>query len=47
VVGGATQLRYGRDGRWWPYRREGGQWVPAGPATDDPAGALAGLSAEG
>ncbi|MGY5126984.1 SWF or SNF family helicase [Streptomyces nigrescens] len=46
VVGGAAQLRYGRDGRWWPYRREGGRWVPAGPATDDPAGALAGLSAE-
>jgi len=47
VVGGAAQLRYGRDGRWWPYRREGGRWVPAGPATDDPAGALAGVSAEG
>ncbi|WP_406214542.1 SWF or SNF family helicase [Streptomyces decoyicus] len=47
VIGGAAQLRYGRDGRWWPYRREGGRWVPAGPATDDPAGALAGLSAEG
>lgn len=47
VVGGAAQLRYGRDGRWWPYRREGGRWVPAGPGTDDPAGALAELSAEG
>ncbi|MGW2629014.1 SWIM zinc finger family protein [Streptomyces chattanoogensis] len=47
VVGGDAQLRYGRDGRWWPYRREGGQWAPAGPATDDPAAALAGLSAEG
>ncbi|MFI9045417.1 SWF or SNF family helicase [Streptomyces sp. NPDC053427] len=47
VVGGDAQLRYGRDGRWWPYRKEGGQWVPAGPATDDPAGALAGLSTEG
>ncbi|MFE0190021.1 SWF or SNF family helicase [Streptomyces sp. NPDC058989] len=46
VVGGDAQLRYGRDGRWWPYRREGGRWVPAGPATDDPAGALAGLSAQ-
>ncbi|MFI6765147.1 SWF or SNF family helicase [Streptomyces sp. NPDC050355] len=45
VVGGEVQLRYGRDGRWWPYRQEGGRWVPAGPATDDPAGALAGLSA--
>ncbi|MFE1172349.1 SWF or SNF family helicase [Streptomyces sp. NPDC058773] len=47
VVGGTAQLRYGRDGRWWPYRKEGGQWMPAGPAADDPAGALAGLSAEG
>ncbi len=46
VVDGDAQLRYGRDGRWWPYRREGGRWVPAGPATDDPAGALAGLSAQ-
>ncbi|WP_006601891.1 hypothetical protein [Streptomyces auratus] len=45
--GGTAQLRYGRDGRWWPYRREGGQWVPAGPAADDPAAAWAVLSAEG
>ncbi|MFH8583802.1 SWF or SNF family helicase [Streptomyces celluloflavus] len=45
VVGGDAQLRYGRDGRWWPYRKERGRWAPAGPATDDPAGALAGLSA--
>ncbi|MFJ6748611.1 SWF or SNF family helicase [Streptomyces sp. NPDC091266] len=42
VIGGDAQLRYGRDGRWWPYRKERGQWAPAGPATDDPAGALAG-----
>ncbi|MFH8573563.1 SWF or SNF family helicase [Streptomyces sp. NPDC017993] len=46
VVGGDAQLRYGRDGRWWPFRKEGGQWAPAGPPTDDPAGALAALSAE-
>ncbi|UQA91676.1 SWIM zinc finger family protein [Streptomyces halobius] len=46
VVGGDAQLRYGRDGRWWPYRKEHSQWTPAGPATDDPAGALAALSAE-
>ncbi|MFE6041154.1 SWF or SNF family helicase [Streptomyces sp. NPDC056452] len=37
-----AQLRYGRDGRWWPYRKERGRWLPAGPADDDPAGALAG-----
>lgn len=36
------QLRYGHDGRWWPYRKDRGRWVPAGPADDDPAGALAG-----
>lgn len=40
--GQGVQLRYGRDGRWWPYREEDGQWVPAGPADDDPAAALAG-----
>ncbi|MGW1846396.1 SWIM zinc finger family protein [Streptomyces sp. NPDC001966] len=42
AVEGDAQLRYGRDGRWWPYRKEGGRWVPAGPADDDPAAALAG-----
>lgn len=43
VAGADVQLRYGRDGRWWPYRRERGRWVPAGPADDDPATALAGV----
>ncbi|MFF7701850.1 SWF or SNF family helicase [Streptomyces lydicus] len=47
VAGGEAQLRYGRDGRWWPYRKEGGRWAPAGPASEDPAGALAALSPEG
>ncbi|MEV5596436.1 SWF or SNF family helicase [Streptomyces sp. NPDC052496] len=41
VVGGGVQLRYGRDGRWWPYVKERGQWAPAGPAAEDPASALA------
>ncbi|MEV5437669.1 SWF or SNF family helicase [Streptomyces sp. NPDC052682] len=41
VVGGTAQLRLGRDGRWWPYRRERGRWVPAGAAAQDPATALA------
>ncbi|MFF3782294.1 SWF or SNF family helicase [Streptomyces sp. NPDC001933] len=45
AVDGGAQLRYGRDGRWWPYRKEGGRWVPAGPADDDPAAALAGSGA--
>lgn len=39
---GAVQLRYGRDGRWYPYRKESGRWIPAGPSDDDPAAALAG-----
>ncbi|MGW4029628.1 SWIM zinc finger family protein [Streptomyces sp. NPDC004838] len=43
VVGAEAQLRLGRDGRWWPYRREKGRWAPAGPGDQDPAGALAGL----
>ena len=42
VVGSDAQLRYGPDGRWWPYAKERGRWVPAGPAEDDPAAALAG-----
>ncbi|MFG3343829.1 SWF or SNF family helicase [Streptomyces sp. NPDC048018] len=42
VVGSDTQLRLGEDGRWWPYRREGAHWAPAGPAEHDPAAALAG-----
>ncbi|MDV9200981.1 SWF or SNF family helicase, partial [Streptomyces sp. Wh19] len=40
AVDSGVQLRYGRDGRWWPYRKESGRWVPAGPADDDPASAL-------
>ncbi|MFD3730140.1 SWF or SNF family helicase [Streptomyces sp. NPDC058632] len=39
--GGLIQLRLGRDGRWWPYRKERGRWVPAGAAAQDPATALA------
>lgn len=34
---GTAQLRYGPDGRWYPYRKESGRWTPAGPADDDPA----------
>ncbi|MBB5118843.1 SWF or SNF family helicase [Streptomyces eurocidicus] len=46
VVGTGAQLRYGPDGRWWPYRREGGHWLPAGPCAHDPATALAELLTE-
>ncbi|SDM41855.1 Uncharacterized conserved protein, contains Zn finger domain [Streptomyces sp. cf386] len=41
VVDTPSQLRLGRDGRWWPYRKERGRWVPAGGAAQDPATALA------
>ncbi|WP_432136102.1 MULTISPECIES: SWF or SNF family helicase [unclassified Streptomyces] len=40
AVGAPCQLRLGRDGRWWPYRKERGRWVPAGEPTRDPATAL-------
>jgi hypothetical protein len=42
-TGEGVQLRYGRDGRWYPYRDSGGEWWPAGPAAQDPAAALAAL----
>ncbi|WP_405861423.1 SWF or SNF family helicase [Streptomyces sp. NBC_00090] len=41
VVGAEAQLRLGTDGRWWPYRKAGARWSPAGPADRDPASALA------
>ncbi|MDJ1133173.1 SWIM zinc finger family protein [Streptomyces iconiensis] len=39
------QLRYGRDGRWYPYRSDGdgAEWWPEGPAADDPLTALSGV----
>ncbi|MEV7422273.1 SWF or SNF family helicase [Streptomyces sp. NPDC091212] len=40
-----AELRYGPDGRWWPYREEGGRWSPAGPGDHDPSAALAALAA--
>ncbi|MDX3745122.1 SWF or SNF family helicase [Streptomyces sp. AK08-02] len=43
VLGAESQLRLGRDGRWWPYRKHGGRWVPAGRAAQDPATALASM----
>jgi uncharacterized Zn finger protein len=39
-----AQLRYGQDGRWYPYREAAdGEWWPAGAPRDDPAEALADL----
>ncbi|SHF12783.1 SWIM zinc finger family protein [Streptoalloteichus hindustanus] len=46
LTGRGLQLRYGRDGRWYPYREESGDWWPAGPPKRDPATALADLDAE-
>lgn len=43
LVGRGLQIRYGRDGRWYPYRDEGGEWWPAGAPQPDPALALADL----
>ncbi|MGW0368840.1 SWIM zinc finger family protein [Streptomyces coeruleorubidus] len=40
VVGVPVQLRLGRDGRWWPYHKARGRWLPAGGAAQDPATAL-------
>ncbi|MGW6413216.1 SWIM zinc finger family protein [Streptomyces vinaceus] len=37
VEGRGTQLRYGRDGRWYPYTKDGTAWWPAGPPDPDPA----------
>lgn len=47
AAGEGAQLRLGEDGRWWPYRRTGDGWVPAGPADRDPAAALTAASVEG
>jgi uncharacterized Zn finger protein len=47
VVGAPSQLRLDRDGRWWPYRKERGRWVPAGGPAQDPATALATAQVQG
>ncbi|GHI97117.1 SWF or SNF family helicase [Streptomyces olivaceus] len=44
VVGAPRQLRLDREGRWWPYREDGGRWVPAGGPARDPATALASMA---
>ncbi|MFJ9446247.1 SWIM zinc finger family protein [Kitasatospora sp. NPDC101235] len=43
LVGSGLQLRYGRDGRWYPYRQEDGRWWPAAAPHHDPAEVLAEL----
>lgn len=44
TVGRDVQIRYGRDGRWYPFRRRSGNWWPAGPPSPDPADTLLDLS---
>ncbi|MCI4146581.1 hypothetical protein [Streptomyces sp. MMS20-AI2-20] len=44
LTGRGLQLRLGRDGRWYPYRRRDDLWWPAGPPSADPAEALADLT---
>lgn len=44
VAGAPVQLRLGRDGRWWPYRKERGRWLPAAGPAQDPATALASVT---
>ena len=41
AVDAPAQVRLGRDGRWWPYRKERDRWTLAGPSALDPATALA------
>ncbi|MEE6260029.1 SWIM zinc finger family protein [Plantactinospora sonchi] len=41
-----AQLRYGPDGRWYPYRERADGWWPAGPPRVDPVEVLADLFGE-
>ena len=43
IEGHSAQLRYGRDGRWYPYTKDGTTWWPAGPPDPDPAIVLTSL----
>ena len=45
VAGREVQVRLGRDGLWYPYRRRAGDWWPAGPPARDPGAALGELLA--
>ena len=37
---GDRQLRFGTDGRWYPFQRRAGAWDPAGPGCADPVVAV-------
>jgi hypothetical protein len=43
-AGQDIQLRLGRDGRWYPYRRRASVWWPAGAPHGDPSDALVDLT---
>ncbi|WP_329297175.1 hypothetical protein OG410_42145 [Streptomyces sp. NBC_00659] len=43
-AGQDIQLRLGRDGRWYPYRRRADAWWPAGAPHGDPSDALVDLT---
>jgi uncharacterized Zn finger protein len=46
VVGRGVQLRYGEDGRWYPFREKAGEWWPDGPPGGDLSVILAELLPE-
>lgn len=46
VTRGAIQLRLARDGRWYPFRRSDGSWLPSGPGTTAVLDALAYFASE-
>ncbi|MFF3489258.1 SWIM zinc finger family protein [Streptomyces sp. NPDC002701] len=35
LIGHNIELRYGPDNRWYPFRKQSGQWWPAGPPSQD------------
>ncbi|MEV3938274.1 SWIM zinc finger family protein [Glycomyces sp. NPDC049804] len=41
IAAEGLQLRLGRDGRWYPYTKEAGRWLPDGPPAADPLEAAA------
>lgn len=43
LTGRGVQIRYGRDGRWYPCREQPGGWWPAGPPGEDVVDVVAGL----